>query len=197
MNWFLVNAHVKTKYRKSILEARNALSSSEVLNLSSQIMKIADEKLALTDVKTLGSYFAANNEVDMENLNNKRRELNRITTYPVIGPNQSMKFIEPKNSERLNKNKFNIFEPSDGNEIAPMMHKVIIVPTVGIDSNGYRLGYGGGYYDRLLMPISQNKNRPLIIGLIYDFQFINDAINETHDIKLDMVFSEKKIQEFS
>ena len=197
MNWFLVNADVKTKYRQSILEARNALSSSEVLNLSSQIMKIADEKLALTDVKTLGSYFAANNEVDMENLNNNRRELNRITTYPVIGPNQSMKFIAPKNSERLSKNKFNIFEPSDGNEIAPMMHKVIIVPTVGIDSNGYRLGYGGGYYDRLLMPILQNKNRPLIIGLIYDFQFINEAINEAHDIKLDMVFSEKKIQEFS
>ena len=197
MNWFLVNADVKTKYRQSILEARNALSSSEVLNLSSRIIKIADEKLALTDVKTLGSYFAANNEVDMENLNNNRRELNRITTYPVIGPNQSMKFIAPKNSERLNKNKFNIFEPSDGNEIAPMMHKVIIVPTVGIDSNGYRLGYGGGYYDRLLMPILQNKKRPLIIGLIYDFQFINEAINEAHDIKLDMVFSEKKIQEFS
>ena len=197
MNWFLVNTDVKTKYRQSILEARNALSSSEVLNLSSQIIKIADEKLALTDVKTLGSYFAANNEVDMENLNNNRRELNRITTYPVIGPNQSMKFIAPKNSERLNKNKFNIFEPSDGNEIAPMMHKVIIVPTVGIDSNGYRLGYGGGYYDRLLMPILQNKKRPLIIGLIYDFQFINEAINEAHDIKLDMVFSEKKIEEFS
>ena len=197
MNWFLVNADVKTKYRQSILEARNALSSSEVLNLSSQIIKIADEKLALTDIKILGSYFAANNEVDMENLNNNRRELNRITTYPVIGPNQSMKFIAPKNSERLSKNKFNIFEPSDGNEIAPMMHKVIIVPTVGIDSNGYRLGHGGGYYDRLLMPILQNKNRPLIIGLIYDFQFINEAINEAHDIKLDMVFSEKKIQEFS
>ncbi|MAJ85298.1 MAG: 5-formyltetrahydrofolate cyclo-ligase [Gammaproteobacteria bacterium] len=188
---------MKTKYRQSILEARNALSSSEVVNLSSQIIKIADEKLALTDVKTLGSYFASNNEVDMKNLNNNRRELNRITTYPVIGPNQSMKFIEPKNSERLNKNKFNIFEPSDGNEIAPMMHKVIIVPTVGIDSNGYRLGHGGGYYDRLLMPILQNKNRPLIIGLIYDFQFINEAINEAHDIKLDIVFSEKKIEEFS
>lgn len=159
-------------------------------------MKIADEKLALTDVKTLGSYFATNNEVDMENLNNNRRELNRITTYPVIGPNQSMKFIAPKNSERLNKNKFDIFEPSDGNEIAPMMHKVIIVPTVGIDSNGYRLGHGGGYYDRLLMPILQNKNRPLIIGLIYDFQFINAAINEAHDIKLDMVFSEKKFRNF-
>ena len=132
MNCFLVNSDVKTKYRQSILEARNALSSSEVLNLSSQIMKIADEKLALTDVKTLGSYFATNNEVDMENLNNNRRELNRITTYPVIGPNQSMKFIAPKNSERLNKNKFNIFEPSDGNEIAPMMHKVIILSLIHI-----------------------------------------------------------------
>ena len=47
------------------------------------------------------------------------------------------------------------------------------------------------------MPVLENKNRPLIVGLIYDFQFINDSINEKHDIKLDVVFSEKQTKKFT
>ena len=43
-----------------------------------------------------------------------------------------------------------ISEPSDGDTISPLEHEIILIPTVGVDSNGYRLGYGGGYYDRLL-----------------------------------------------
>jgi 5-formyltetrahydrofolate cyclo-ligase len=44
---------------------------------------------------------------------------------------------------------------------------------------------------------AQNNNRPLLIGLIYDFQFIDDSINELHDIKLDIVFSEQESKKFS
>ena len=197
VNWFLVSTNVKTKYRQSILEARHALDPSKVINLSSAILKTANKELTLQAIETLGGYFAANNEVDIEALTNKRNNKNLITTFPVIGPNQSIKLIAPKNLEKLNKNKFNIFEPSNGPEIAPIKHEVIIVPSVGVDNNGFRLGYGGGYYDRLLMPVLENKNRPLIVGLIYDFQFINDSINEKHDIKLDIVFSEKQIKKFS
>jgi 5-formyltetrahydrofolate cyclo-ligase len=66
-----------------------------------------------------------------------------------------------------------------------------------VDKNGYRLGYGGGYYDRFLETTAQSNNRPLLIGLIYDFQFIDDSINELHDIKLDIVFSEQESKKFS
>ena len=98
---------------------------------------------------------------------------------------------------RLCKNKYDIFEPSDGDEIRPIDHEIIIIPTVGVDKNGYRLGYGGGYYDRFLESVIQSKNRPLLVGLIYDFQFIDDFINEPHDLKLDIVFSELQIKKFS
>jgi 5-formyltetrahydrofolate cyclo-ligase len=95
------------------------------------------------------------------------------------------------------KNKYDIFEPSDGDEINPIDHEIIIIPTVGVDQNGYRLGYGGGYYDRFLESVMERNNRPLLIGLIYDFQFIDDSINESHDIKLDIVFSEQQSKKFS
>ena len=197
MNWFLVNTNVKTKYRQSILQKRNTLDSCEVLDLSKIILRSADSELSLSAIKTLGSYFSANNEVDLETLTNIRLKKNLLTTFPKIEPNYSMSLIAPNDFKRLRKNKYDIFEPSDGDEINPIDHEIIIIPTVGVDKNGYRLGYGGGYYDRFLESVTQTSNRPLLIGLIYDFQFIDDSFNELHDIKLDIVFSEQQSKKFS
>ena len=197
MNWFLVNTNVKTKYRQSILKKRNSLGPSEVSNLSNTILKNADLELSLSAIKTLGSYFSSNNEVDLEALIEMRLKRNLLTTFPRVEPNHSMSLIAPKDFQKLNKNKFEIFEPSDGDEINPIDHEIIIIPTVGVDQNGYRLGYGGGYYDRFLESVTQKNKRPLLVGLIYDFQFINNSINEVHDIKLDMVFSEHQIKKFA
>ena len=197
MNWFLVSTNVKTKYRQSILQKRNSLGPSEVSNLSNTILKNADLELSLSAIKTLGSYFSSNNEVDLEALIEMRLKRNLLTTFPRVEPNHSMSLIAPKDFQKLNKNKFEIFEPSDGDEINPIDHEIIIIPTVGVDQNGYRLGYGGGYYDRFLESVTQKNKRPLLVGLIYDFQFIDDSINELHDIKLDIVFSEHQRKKFS
>ena len=197
MNWFLVNTNVKTKYRQSILQKRNSLGPSEVSNLSNTILKNADLELSLSAIKTLGSYFSSNNEVDLEALTEMRLKRNLLTTFPRVEPNHSMSLIAPKDFQKLNKNKFEIFEPSDGDEINSIDHEIIIIPTVGVDQNGYRLGYGGGYYDRFLESVTQKNKRPLLVGLIYDFQFIDDSINELHDIKLDIVFSEHQRKDFS
>ena len=197
MNWFLVSTNVKTKYRQSILKTRNALDSSEVKRLSQRILKNAHSELALEEIDTLGSYFAVKNEVNLENLNHQRSQKNLLTTFPKIEPDHVMNLIAPKNLKQLSKNKYDIFEPSDGDKVKPVDHEVIIIPTVGVDKNGYRLGYGGGYYDRFLESVMERNNRPLLIGLIYDFQFIDDSINESHDIKLNIVFSEQRSKKFS
>ena len=197
MNWLLVNTSVKAKYRNSILQKRNALGLTEALSLSKTILKVADLELNLSIIKTLGSYFSTRNEVNPEILTHTRIKKNLLTTFPRVGSNYSMRLIAPQNLMRLCKNKYDIFEPSDGEEIHPIDHEIIIIPTVGVDKNGYRLGYGGGYYDRFLESVIQSNNRPLLVGLIYDFQFIDDSINEAHDLKLDIVFSELQIKKFS
>jgi len=196
VNWFLVNTNVKAKYRQSILQKRNSLGLSEISNLSKIILKNADLELSLSAIKTLGSYFSSNNEVDLEALTDMRLKKNLLTTFPRVEPNHSMSLIAPKNIKNLTRNKYNIFEPSDGDEIYPIDHEIIIIPTVAVDKNGYRLGYGGGYYDRFLESVTKRSNRPLLIGLIYDFQFIDDSFNELYDVKLDMVFSEQQSKNF-
>ena len=196
MNWLLVNASVKAKYRNSILQKRNALGLTEASSLSNTILKVADLELNLSIIKTLGSYFSTKNEVNPEILTHTRVKKNLLTTFPRIGSDHSMRLIAPQNLMRLCKNKYDIFEPSDGEEIHPINHEIIIIPTVGVDKNGYRLGHGGGYYDRFLESVKQRSSRPLLIGLIYDFQFIDDSFNELHDIKLDIVFSEQQSKKF-
>ena len=188
---------MKTTYRQSILQKRNTLGLSEVSNLSKTILRNADLGLNLRAITTLGSYFSVNNEVDLATLTNIRLKKNLLTTFPKVEPNHSMSLIAPKNFKNLSKNKYNISEPLDGDEIYPIDHEIIIIPTVAVDKKGYRLGYGGGYYDRFLESVTQTSNRPLLIGLIYDFQFIDDSINESHDIKLDIVFSEQQSKKFS
>ena len=197
MNWFLVNTNVKTTYRQSILQKRNTLGLSEVSNLSKTILRNADLGLNLSAITTLGSYFSVNNEVDLATLTNIRLKKNLLTTFPKVEPNHSISLIAHKDFKKLRKNKYDIFEPSDGDKVNPIDHEIIIIPTVGVDINGYRLGYGGGYYDRFLESVMEKNNRPLLIGLIYDFQFIDDSINESHDIKLDIVFSEQQSKKFS
>ena len=187
---------MKTKYRQSILQKRNSLGSAEVSNLSKIILKNANLELGLSGIKTLGSYLSSNNEVDLEALTSSRLKKNLLTTFPRVKPNHSMSLIAPKNFKKLGRNKYNISEPLDGDEIHPIDHQIIIIPTVGVDKNGYRLGYGGGYYDRFLESIKQRSNRPLLIGLIYDFQFIDESFNELHDIKFDIVFSEQQCKKF-
>ncbi len=197
MNWFFTLRYVKNKYRQSILEQRKALSIQEQLDLSSKIQEKFFSFFPWKNIQVLGAYMPINNEVNLESLFQDRANENLITTVPMIAENDSMQLITLDFEKKLALNKFNIPEPLDGEVIEVAQHDLIIVPALGVDRYGFRLGYGGGYYDKFLMPIMKSKRRPKIIGLLYDFQFINTEISERHDIRFDFVFSETNIKNFT
>ena len=65
------------------------------------------------------------------------------------------------------------------------------MPGIAFDKSGHRLGYGKGIYDQLLTDFSGVK-----IGLAYDFQIVDKAPHEQHDLKIDLLISENKILDF-
>lgn len=70
---------------------------------------------------------------------------------------------------------------------------LVIVPVVAFSSNGNRLGYGGGFYDKWF-----SKNIGTVkIGLAYSFQQFDDIVAEDHDIKLDFIISETNLFSFN
>ena len=88
----------------------------------------------------------------------------------------------------MEKNKYGIDEPLDKQEINKDMLDLMIVPLVGYDANKYRLGYGGGYYDRYLKDFKAPA-----IGLAYSFQYIKHYQPENFDIPLDDLIPDEKI----
>ena len=189
MNWFLILKLVKNKYRRSAHQQRKSLSDEEHLTLSLTIQENFLRSISLGGTQNIALYMPANNEVSLELLNKEADIFNKIS-LPVIKPNKQLQFIRPKTDCKFALNQFNILEPTEGEEVEVNSHDLIIVPSVGVDKNGFRLGYGGGYYDRMLADQKNLLNGPLLIGLLFSFQKIDAAFGESHDMKFDHVFTE-------
>lgn len=73
------------------------------------------------------------------------------------------------------------------------MPDVILMPLLGFDRHGTRLGYGGGYYDRTLAAL---KKRPRLIGFAFALQEIDTIPRDTHDVPLDLIITEDGVRSF-
>ncbi|MHB1199281.1 MAG: 5-formyltetrahydrofolate cyclo-ligase [Polaromonas sp.] len=87
----------------------------------------------------------------------------------------------------MEKDAYGIPKPKDTEEITPTL---LFVPCVGYGPGGYRLGYGGGFYDRTLATV---QPRPLTVGLGYSHGWLPDMAPEPHDIALDAILNDKGV----
>jgi 5-formyltetrahydrofolate cyclo-ligase len=67
---------------------------------------------------------------------------------------------------------------------------VFLLPGVAFDLSGYRVGYGKGYYDKTLHRL---ENLGRLVGLCYDFQLVTEIVGEPHDVRMDVIITEKRI----
>ena len=82
---------------------------------------------------------------------------------------------------------YNIPKPKDTEIIQPTL---LFVPCVGYGPGGYRLGYGGGFYDRTL---NQIEPKPYTVGLGFTHGFLSDFVPEPHDVALDALLNENGV----
>ena len=178
---------LKSKLRKIILKIREKNNKKNIQIDFNQIIKII-KKEKITR-KVIGGYYPVNFEVDdLELL--KKIEKNKFTiSLPVIKKNFKMDFYKWSFSDILKINKYGIPEPETKNIVYP---DVILVPLVAFDNNLNRLGYGGGYYDRLINKLSKKK-KIIKIGLALSVQKIDKVPINKYDQKLDYIVTNKYI----
>jgi len=115
-------------------------------------------------------------------------------------PDTHMAFAQYSNNSKMTLNKFGILEPvvpfeahCKGEEM-----NVVLVPLVGFDADGNRLGMGGGYYDRTFEFKSiNNTTQPLLVGWAHSCQEVAKLISEPWDVPLDAIITEKGYTQFS
>lgn len=187
------NKNKKIKLRKSIIDIRNTLSEEKITILSNEISK---NFFAIEDIKNASKFMLYSdfrNEV-------KTREIieilikNKKEVYLPITIKDEKKII-PKKVNSLNNLKigsYGILEPSySSNSIDPSLLDVVVVPGSVFDISGYRIGYGGGYYDRFL-----EKTNAIKIGFAFSFQVIDNIFPESHDKKMDILVTENEVFNF-
>ena len=179
--------------RNEIRQKRKALHEDEVAKCSELVRRVVLEHEFLKQNRCIASYHSFSGEIDTVEINKALRLAGHHMALPVIHPEEKglMDLYSYEKPEDLILNRFKIPEPvvSAENLVQPHKLEVVIVPLVGFNEKGERLGMGGGYYDRMLKKISCEC---LTLGLAYDFQLIPEIKSQPWDMPLDEVITPTK-----
>ncbi|MFL6474256.1 MAG: 5-formyltetrahydrofolate cyclo-ligase [Nitrososphaera sp.] len=176
----------KKEKRQEMLNMRNKLNSDDVRKKSKVIQEYVINSKKFQDAEVVGAYSAFGSEVSTELIIWRARTLGKRIALPRV-EDDKITFYEFTLTKSLIQNRFGIMEPR------PYMHManidILLVPGIAFDKEGNRLGYGKGFYDRLL-----TGNRTVFsIGLAYLFQIVDNLPHDTYDQRLDAIASEDGI----
>ena len=185
---------VKNKIRKSLLDQGQLLSDNFLLKTSSKIQKSAVKEIDIESSKNTLLYSPYKTEVKLNLVINEIKSNSNNIYLPKIFPNKELRFNLLSDKSILVKNKYGINEIDDNDSyIALERFNTVFIPFVGVDKKGFRLGYGGGYFDRALEKVKLCASKPLIVGMGYDYQILDISYGESHDMKYDIVITESRI----
>ena len=174
---------------KSLLERKKKYSKVKKFNFS-LIFKLMRKHFNTKKI-TIAGYYPANYEVNILEFLEKAAKSKFKIALPVIQSSTNMCFKSWIFKDPLYINNFGILEPKSTNrEIIP---DLILVPLVAFDNKLNRLGYGKGYYDRVLRKINKIKKKTLSLGIAYSFQKYKSIPINKYDYKLDYIFTEQGI----
>ncbi len=144
--------------------------------------------LVASAARVVALYYPFGSEMDCLPLAEALRAAGYVTALPVVvTKGQALRFRQYETGDPFMQSRFGVSEPSaDATEVEP---DTLIVPLLAFDRERYRLGYGGGFYDRTLVELRAKKSI-LAIGLGFSFQQVVEVPRETHDARLDEIVTE-------
>ncbi|MBK8085494.1 MAG: 5-formyltetrahydrofolate cyclo-ligase [Devosia sp.] len=142
--------------------------------------------------ETVAGYWPIRDELDIKELIAKLMDAGQPVCLPVVlGDEQPLELRLWQEGAPLYEAGFGTLAPDD--EAPRVAPDVILMPLLGFDSAGTRLGYGGGYYDRTLAALSK---RPRLIGFAFALQEVDHIPRQAHDVPLDMIVTDAGVRQF-
>lgn len=176
----------KKELRTALKLRRKAMTKADVLKKSTEICR----RVINTDIfkasETIMVYLSFSNEADTKDLIENAFLKGKNVIVPVTRGEDIIPCVL-KNPDDLKKGAFGIDEPAKINEWTGKID-LCIVPGLGFEMSGARIGFGRGYYDRFLEKTPCKK-----IGIAYSEQIEENVFSEPHDIPMDMIVTEKEV----
>jgi len=161
-------------------------------NLSFKLVKNILEMKELKSVKFIASFMPIKTEISVEQLNNYLISIGKKICLPVIlNNNKYLIFRSYDKKTFLKKGRFGIPEPDENKE--EIIPELILTPCLAFDQSGYRLGYGGGFYDRTFIRLRRLGYPFISVAVAYDGQKIKNVIRDHNDQRIDYILTEKNL----
>jgi 5-formyltetrahydrofolate cyclo-ligase len=168
-----------------MLEMRNRLNHPEIAKKSKTIQEFVIKSKEFESAKVVGTYYALGSEVTTELIIKCAPILGKKIALPRVEEDK-ITFYELSSMKSLIRGRFGILEPQPYEQMNDI--DILIVPGIAFDKKGNRLGYGMGFYDRLL-----SCKRTFSIGLAYSFQLLENLPHDKYDKRLNAIASEDGI----
>jgi 5-formyltetrahydrofolate cyclo-ligase len=183
----------KSALRARLLATREAQSEEAAQAAkNTALARRIEDVLARHDARCVGLYWPVAGEFDARATMTGwlAASATRGAALPVVvKPHAPMVFHAWSAHAPMKEGRYRIPVPAEEHVVVP---DLLLIPCVGFDADRYRLGYGGGYYDRTLAAWPDGK-RPVTIGIAYESGKCRRLPRETHDMPLDAIVTESAI----
>jgi len=179
------NINGKDRLRREMKSKRRSLSPAEVEKLSREACDLLFETEFFSKSEVVCVYMSAFNEVDTKYITEKCLKLQKTVIVPVVDGDDIYPAVYDENTK---KGAFGISEPVNKTQHSKYDIDLFIIPGLAFGRCGERVGFGKGYYDKLLKNTDGIKT-----GFLYDFQLTDEIETEKHDIYMDYLITESKV----
>ena len=174
--------HWRVETRKALIGQRLALDGAVRKALGERARQRLTESVELGRFETLGLYWPVRGEIDLRDLAAEHlRKGGRVALPVVVAKLAPVEFWSWRPGMPMSPGIWNIPIPAEREVLEPA---ALIVPLVGFDPQRFRLGYGGGYYDRT---IAAAARRPYCVGLGYADAQLESIFPQPHDLSMDLI----------
>jgi 5-formyltetrahydrofolate cyclo-ligase len=184
-------SHSKKELRHKIIKQLESLSEQDVRILNHRIQERLFKSDRWSQAKVIGITISRRREIETRHVIEKAWQEGKDVTVPKCFPDdKSMAFYTITDFKQLEEVYFGLKEPKVNGAVAvePSQIDLLIVPGVCYTKKGYRVGYGGGYYDRYLQHFLGNT-----LSLLFECQLVKDIPTEKFDIPVELMITEKRI----
>jgi 5-formyltetrahydrofolate cyclo-ligase len=180
----------KRNLRHQMLARRRGIDVAEYRAASLLVQRAFMSTSEFRRAKVLALYHAVHNEVATSLVHAAALADGKTVIYPVV-TGGSLVFRQVVDDKDLHAGTYDIREPlAVCPEVAIGEAEAVIVPGVAYDLRGQRIGYGKGYYDKVL---HQLEGQGRLIGFCFDFQVVEELKGEPHDVQMDIIITDRRV----
>ena len=181
MRWYIL----KKTLRKKFISERNSLASDYRNSSTNTIFATLEEQNFFESSEKIFIYVGFGSEITTETF--IKKWINKKQIFVPKIENGKMNLIRLKSWDELAPGYFGVLEPTSSDYYEGKID-LVVTPSIVFDNNGYRLGYGKGYYDKYF----SSREYDISVGLSYHKLLQDNVPKEDHDIKVDVIITEEK-----